>query len=844
MAAPGWFRYRLRRKLTEEEAKQVKALAGPIYSPWGQTVSAHENVAWFTERQLNQMGVPFFLEHLPPNREPPCAIASLAELREWVPNFLTHYQNDFIVKMGHLDGILAVMPTGAGKTLSGIVYGLLREGPIVFVTRAAARRTICGEIRRYTTCEPVLLEGKAGRIIDPRTRFVVVGWESLQAHYQSILNIHPTTIIFDESHVASNHKRREAIVQRDEEAMQAAREEGKVKVKYRRLNNRFAAAEDLSRAAQYRLALTATPIRDRVRNLWGQVDLIIPKGMGSFYPWAHRYCNPAEAPIWMGDFTFKPIAEVRVGDEVVGWDHKAPGPSRRNGPVRKMHKSHLTRATVTRVQQHTAAVVRVTFASGRVIRCTADHRWLSGRTGTNNPSAFVTPAVGRELAFVTDPTPAVLTPEQQHLAGWLAGMYDGEGSNSFICQSSQHNPDTWAKLDTALTTLGIPHTMLLDADRKSGCGGALIIGGRDGLLRFHKLTRPVRFARSAEKSILTGKFRTPDEIVKIEADGVEPVFALTTTTGNYVAWGYASKNCGAHENPWGGIDTTGRGGDEAMQELVARLSFFTFYIPQSVTHRDLPPLRRQVTYIPPDELSTGRDVLKELREHGYNSAVGEVWAKLAHAAAMKRDRVVDEAVSGAFRAPDGKSGGKVVVFTGLRADCEKIAAGIRKANKDLTVFVGHGGTNPRERDRIREDYMAHPGPCVLVGTGDSWGESLNLQDTDLAIIAMLPWTPGQIRQWEGRFKRHGMKRPVLVLYLVAEGTADEHVAHALLQKLPAVEMVAKDEVLTEFATDLRGDEDAIAAGFLAKLTSSEEEDDDEDRDPDAEEEDPNRLPKD
>lgn len=391
------------------------------------------------------------------------------------------------------------------------------------------------------------------------------------------------------SHVASNHKRREAVVQRDEEAMEAARTEGKVKVQYRRLNNRFAAAEDLSRAAQYRLALTATPIRDRVRNLWGQVDLLMPRAWGSFYPWAYRYA-------------------------------------------------------------------------------------------------------------------------------------------------------------------------------------------------------------------------------------------------------------GASQNPWGGINTDGRGGDAAMAELVARLSFCTYYIPQSVTHRDLPPLRRQVTYIPPDELSSGRDVLKELKEHGYNSAVGEVWAKLAHAAAMKRERIVDEVVSGAFKAPDGASGGKVVVFTGLRADCEKIAAAVKKANKDLTVFSAHGGTAPKQRDEIREAYMAHPGPCVLVGTGDSFGESLNLQDTDLAVIAMLPWTPGQIRQWEGRFKRHGMKRPVLVMYLVAEGTADEHVAHALLTKLPAVEMVAKDEVLTDFATDLRGDEEAVAAGFLAKLTASDDED--EERDPDDEEEDPNRLPKD
>ena len=583
MAKQGWFRYKLNRLLTEEEAAAAKALAGPVYLDRPKLIVAHVNCAWITERWLTQQGIGFYIAERPKPEPTIPAIASLPELREWVPAFLTHYQNDFIQQMGGKDGVLAVMPTGAGKTLAGIVYGLLRDGPIVFITRAAARRTICGEIRKYTTCEPVLLEGKTERDIPKDTRFIVVGWESLNSHYAALLRAHPRTVIFDEIHVASNHKRREAVVVRDEEAMEAARVEGKVQMEYRRLNNRFAAAEDLSRKADFRLGLTATPIRDRVRNLWGQLDLLNPRGWGGFYPWAFRYA-------------------------------------------------------------------------------------------------------------------------------------------------------------------------------------------------------------------------------------------------------------GAHESPWGGINTDGRGTDLDMQELIGRLSFSTYYIPQSVTHRDLPPMRRQVTYIPPDELSTGKDVLKELKEHGYQSATGEVWAKLAHAAAMKRDRVVEEAVAGAYRAPDGRGGGKVVVFTGLRADAEKIAQkieavaakGLAKGAPKLTVFMGHGGTP--NRDAIREAYMAHPGPCVLVGTGDSWGESLNLQDTDLAIIAMLPWTPGQIRQWEGRFKRQGMTRPVLLMYLVAEGTADEHVAHALLNKLPAVEMVAKDEVLTEFAVDLRGDEEAVAAGFLAKLTADNDEDDDDDED--------------
>jgi SNF2 family DNA or RNA helicase len=143
------------------------------------------------------------------------------------------------------------------------------------------------------------------------------------------------------------------------------------------------------------------------------------------------------------------------------------------------------------------------------------------------------------------------------------------------------------------------------------------------------------------------------------------------------------------------------------------------------------------------------------------------------------------------------------------------------ANDRASIFSGHGGTAPAERDRIQQAYMAAPGPAVLVGTGDAWGEGVNLQDTDLALIAMLPYTPGQIVQWEGRFCRHGQKRPVLIQYLIAENTVDEHVSGILLDKLPAVESVSRDDSLDGFSDALMGsDEDAIIGSILSKLTST------------------------
>ena len=117
--------------------------------------------------------------------------------------------------------------------------------------------------------------------------------------------------------------------------------------------------------------------------------------------------------------------------------------------------------------------------------------------------------------------------------------------------------------------------------------------------------------------------------------------------------------------------------------------------------------------------------------------------------------------------------------------------------------------------------MAAPGPTLLVGTGDAWGESINLQDTDLALIAMLPWTPDKVIQWEGRFSRLGQKRPVLVTYVIARATADEHVADLLLDKLPHVGEVAGDNAALEIENALGGVEQGQEAmdELLSRVSS-------------------------
>jgi len=227
-------------------------------------------------------------------------------------------------------------------------------------------------------------------------------------------------------------------------------------------------------------------------------------------------------------------------------------------------------------------------------------------------------------------------------------------------------------------------------------------------------------------------------------------------------------------------------------ELQERLRWSKHKTSQRAINACLPPKRRQVIYLDQSEQNRPaafkRDIQRASRT-GDRESLFEVM--LQEAASRKKKYIVDRVVE-AVRCKQ-----KVVVFTGRRADCDRLGKEIASKIDDCPIWCAHGGTTSEARDKIRHEYMNAKGGAVLVGTGDAWGESVNLQDTDLALFVMLPWTPRAIGQWEGRFARLGQERPVLIAYVIAAGTVDEHVAELLVDKLPAVGEVADDEVIQE-----------------------------------------------
>jgi hypothetical protein len=280
------------------------------------------------------------------------------------------------------------------------------------------------------------------------------------------------------------------------------------------------------------------------------------------------------------------------------------------------------------------------------------------------------------------------------------------------------------------------------------------------------------------------------------------------------AWGkygeFGIRYCAATTNKYGGRDDTGKSNEI---ELAERLSYVVHRVKHSEANRNLPPKRRRVTYIPVDQQVKAVDVAKMLKEALGRGTTALLEARLMEAAARKRKWIVDRTEIACTE------NAKVIIFTGRKKDAEGLRDQIKTRLGDgILVLHGDGSDSPADREVTRQTYMDADGPCVLIGTTDAWGEGLNLHTTDLLLVGLLPYTPGQIIQLEGRVARLGQTRPVEIEYTVAEGTVDEHVAGILIRKLPVVEKMIESDEVRGLARELGGlDDPKLAEGLAAKL---------------------------
>lgn len=253
-------------------------------------------------------------------------------------------------------------------------------------------------------------------------------------------------------------------------------------------------------------------------------------------------CNPEEAPVLMADWTSKPIAEIRVGDVVVGFEFPDGPEKMRTVPTR-----------VLAIGSRVAKVFKITMMSGRVIRCTEDHHWMCDISHRKDrPHLLYRPAkIGQQMHYVCDPS--IPEPNPEANMGWLAGMFDGEGSvggkltsgsgaHLVIAQSKAVNRPIYDEIGRQLDLLGLKYDTRDDM---------YVFGtSREDRRRFLNWCWPFVKSDRVWTSLFGARAITEqDTPIAIEPDGEETVYSFQTETGNYVCWGYASRNCLYMNNP-------------------------------------------------------------------------------------------------------------------------------------------------------------------------------------------------------------------------------------------------------------------------------------------------------
>lgn len=121
--------------------------------------------------------------------------------------------------------------------------------------------------------------------------------------------------------------------------------------------------------------------------------------------------------------------------------------------------------------------------------------------------------------------------------GWLAGIFDAEGSTYAVLRISQHkniHPKIYNLINRTLHNFSFK-----TAEEPKGIR---LLGGRKEIMRFYSLVQPTLW-RKVKKVIIENVLKYEhDDVISIKQIGKRKIHVLNTSTCNHVSNGYLSKN--------------------------------------------------------------------------------------------------------------------------------------------------------------------------------------------------------------------------------------------------------------------------------------------------------------
>ena len=249
------------------------------------------------------------------------------------------------------------------------------------------------------------------------------------------------------------------------------------------------------------------------------------------------YCLAPHHRILTADLRWVPCGNLKEGDRILAFDEMPKDGNR----CRRWRF-----ATVTRSQPEQKECVRVILENGDYIVCTTDHPWLSNRHKNYGP-CVLKPLSTWDTATSYD-------------AGWLAGIFDGEGSLSLANRAKPGHEVLAMNFIQKLGAVADRASELLkgsglDFSIRQRPGGTLafeIHGGVPSVMRTLGTLRPVRLLEKwlqleIERLSVRTQQQARIKVLAVETVGIQEVQSISTSTGTYVGEGYLMHNTGGYE---------------------------------------------------------------------------------------------------------------------------------------------------------------------------------------------------------------------------------------------------------------------------------------------------------
>lgn len=263
-----------------------------------------------------------------------------------------------------------------------------------------------------------------------------------------------------------------------------------------------------------------------------------------------KYCLIPETRVLAADLTWRSIGSLIAGNQLIGFDEFGSNPQ----ATKNMAGAKMRTATVQTVERLTLPCVEILTDKGKVVSST-DHAWLQAHAylGTYRRWKLASEFVpGDEIQFFSAPWTAA----ESFDAGWISGLFDGEGclsranngSSGWNLVVSQKDGDVLDSAREILSSRGIAYSESKSPGTRSFVTSLHVRGGMPKILAFLGMFRPIRMYGKAvvghiwEGYHIDGKWPVA-RVLKVTPVGDREVVAVNTDTRTFIAEGMFSHNC-------------------------------------------------------------------------------------------------------------------------------------------------------------------------------------------------------------------------------------------------------------------------------------------------------------